>query len=187
MGEILANLENLALEDDEALYCTPPVHDGEISDQDSDISDIEEGNLNHLGRGLLQAEAHVGTKTKNNSDHKIKFLDDELIESCKSVSYKWSKEGKGMKSGTTAFTAKPPSTKSTAAKTPLEFFQLFFDDSLIDKILEETNHYSKQKNADINVSKQELMVFLGSLILLGYMPVPNKRLYWDRDDDVPKY
>ena len=26
MGEILANLEDLALEDDEALYCTLPVH-----------------------------------------------------------------------------------------------------------------------------------------------------------------
>ena len=45
MGEILANLEDLALEDDEALYCTLPVHDGEISDQDSDISDIERRQL----------------------------------------------------------------------------------------------------------------------------------------------
>ena len=30
------------------------------------------------------------------------------------------------------------------------------------------------------------MIFLGGLIMFDYIPLPNKRLNWDRVDDVPK-
>ena len=86
--DILAHLEDIELQEDKTLYCTIPVHDGENSDHNSDIIDIEKGNLNHLDQRLLQAEAHVETKNKKNSEHEIKCLDDELIKSGKSVSYK---------------------------------------------------------------------------------------------------
>lgn len=81
---------------------------------------------------------------------------------------------------------KPPSEEASMAKTPMEFFQLFFTEDLISKILDETNKYGLQKNNHLGVKVDELYTFLGGLLLSGYGKYPNKRMYWSNQDDVPK-
>lgn len=71
-------------------------------------------------------------------------------------------------------------------RTPLQFFSLFFSDDLISKIVVETNLYAQQANANLNVTKDEMYVVLGGIILSGYAKYPNKRMYWSNMNDCPK-
>lgn len=71
-------------------------------------------------------------------------------------------------------------------KTPLEFFYLFFDEEVLANIENQTNLYAQQKNYNLNMTRSELLVVFGGLLLSGYGKYPNKRLYWSNESDVPK-
>lgn len=71
-------------------------------------------------------------------------------------------------------------------KTPLEFFHLFFDEEVLANIEEQTNLYAQQKNCTLQMTRNELLVIFGGLLLSGYSKYPNKRLYWSNETDVPK-
>lgn len=68
--------------------------------------------------------------------------------------------------------------------TPLEFFQFFFSDDLIKKIVKETVKYAVQKGAQIELGLDEMKLFLGVLIISGYDSKPRRRMYWEEADDV---
>jgi DNA excision repair protein ERCC-6 len=69
-------------------------------------------------------------------------------------------------------------------KSPLDLFLLIFE-GIIALIHKETNRYAQQKNfQQFYVSTEEIMSFLGILILSGYHPVPEMRHYWSLDDDL---
>lgn len=68
-------------------------------------------------------------------------------------------------------------------KTPLEYFYDFFDESLINLIVVETNRYAMQKNENQTVSNTEIKAFIGVLILSGYMPIPRRRMFWEKEQD----
>ncbi|XP_022206513.2 chimeric ERCC6-PGBD3 protein-like [Nilaparvata lugens] len=80
----------------------------------------------------------------------------------------------------------PCSDGAMECETPLDFFLLFFSDDLLDYICEQSNLYALQKNVDLNLTRDELWVFFGGLLMSGYAKYPNKRMYWSTDDDVPK-
>lgn len=64
--------------------------------------------------------------------------------------------------------------------TPLEFFQQFFNDEVMDMIVTETNRYAlqtKTKNWE-PVSKMEMYSFFGMLVLMGVHQLPVVDLYW---------
>ncbi|KAI4463877.1 transposase is4 [Holotrichia oblita] len=79
-----------------------------------------------------------------------------------------------------------PSTDSRTAKTPLDYFKLFFDMELLSTIVEQSKKYALQKNTSLDLSTDELHVFLGILLFSGYGKYPNRRIYWSNEDDVPK-
>ena len=54
------------------------------------------------------------------------------------------------------------------------------------KIVEETNTYGQQKNKELNFTKEELYVLLGGMLLSGYAKYPNKRMFWNPTEDIPK-
>ncbi|XP_051167638.1 piggyBac transposable element-derived protein 4-like [Leptopilina boulardi] len=65
------------------------------------------------------------------------------------------------------------------AKTASEIFFCLFPDSLVEKIVEETNLYARQKNSKQEpVTKVELLVFLGINILMGIKKLPSYRDHW---------
>lgn len=72
--------------------------------------------------------------------------------------------------------------------TSVDFFSLFFDENVMQHIIQQSNAYALEKNANmpLNVTKEELHVFFGGLLLSGYGKYTNKRMYWAREDDVPK-
>ena len=68
---------------------------------------------------------------------------------------------------------------------PIEVFNLFFDESIIQLITVETKRYADQKGEHtFNVSESEIKAFLGILLLSGYHSLPREKLYWCNDEDV---
>lgn len=71
--------------------------------------------------------------------------------------------------------------KLNELQTPYQFFTYFFNDELIDRIINESIKYSHSKNPDSNftLSKIELLRYLGILTISSVVHVPNVRLYWN--------
>ena len=69
--------------------------------------------------------------------------------------------------------------------TPLSLFERFFDDVVINQIVTETLRYASQKSShDFKITPADLKVFLGILIISGYVVLPGRRCYWSVDDDM---
>lgn len=68
--------------------------------------------------------------------------------------------------------------------TPIDLFSLFFDDSLLQLILDKTEYYAQTKNRTQLIEMSELKAFLGVLILSGYVQLPRRRMFWEREKDA---
>lgn len=64
--------------------------------------------------------------------------------------------------------------------TPYSFFRYFFDDELVQKIANESNLYSVQKNPAkaTNIDTDDIKNFLGILIYMSVINLPSARHYW---------
>ncbi|XP_071054451.1 piggyBac transposable element-derived protein 3-like [Onthophagus taurus] len=74
-------------------------------------------------------------------------------------------------------------TNSAITENPLELFSNFVDEEVIELILNQSNKYAQQKNRKAKKEKQEVNAFIGVLILRGYMQVPRRRMFWEREKD----
>ena len=62
--------------------------------------------------------------------------------------------------------------------TPFEIFFLFFDDEVVNLVLEFTLKYASDNNRhSFSLQKEELLGFVGILLLSGYHKLPQTRLY----------
>ncbi|XP_072401576.1 uncharacterized protein [Diabrotica undecimpunctata] len=69
--------------------------------------------------------------------------------------------------------------------TPVEMFELFFDEDIISYILNQCTSYALQKNfPDPKISAGEMRCFFAILILSGYNWLPGKKFYWDTKGDM---
>nr|XP_034194934.1 piggyBac transposable element-derived protein 4-like [Osmia lignaria] len=87
----------------------------------------------------------------------------------------------------------PGSQLNSTHTEPLHFFNSFFTDELIRKIVEETNRYANHmiqgKHLEkwstwhtwTNVTRKEMRAFLGIILLMGTMPLPSLKDYWTTD------
>ena len=64
-------------------------------------------------------------------------------------------------------------------KSPIDYFELFFDDELIDYICKMTNHYAIEKNAVnwTNIEQNEMRCFIAILMFSGYVTLPSFNMY----------
>lgn len=67
--------------------------------------------------------------------------------------------------------------------SPYQLFCCFFDNSIIEMLVEYSNRYANQKNENPDITADEMYSFLGILILSGYSIVPRRRMYWENADD----
>lgn len=69
--------------------------------------------------------------------------------------------------------------------SPVEVFELFFDSEVIQYLVSESNKYAVQKNdSNPSISEEEMKVYLGILLLSGYVELPEKRSFWEDALDV---
>ncbi|XP_022823398.1 piggyBac transposable element-derived protein 3-like isoform X1 [Spodoptera litura] len=67
-------------------------------------------------------------------------------------------------------------------KTPQQYFKKFFSDELLDYIVDMTNLYSVQdQGKSINVTKKEIEIVLGIVIIMGIVKMPAIEDYWSND------
>lgn len=60
-------------------------------------------------------------------------------------------------------------------------FQLFFDDNVIEMLVEETNRYAAQHNISKLCDKYLIQRFIGILLFSGYHHVPHVKLFWSME------
>ena len=79
---------------------------------------------------------------------------------------------------TTQYTKIPSSSEAQSCKTTTELFDLFFSGHIFKYFEEQTNLYGVQKNTNIDVTAEEMRVFIGGILLSGYAKYSNRIMYW---------
>ena len=79
-----------------------------------------------------------------------------------------------------------PGPKVPLPSDPLGLFSLFFDNTLVDLIVEETNRYAEQTlqgtNKEWSTDAQEIRAYMGFMILMGINQLPEIRDYWSTNE-----
>lgn len=179
-AEALALLEDLDKEGD--VYMGFP-ENHELSDGDSDLSDDEAtASSNKLGGNLLSSSAEL--RYERESSDEEEEIAEERPSKKRKTNRKWTKD---LPKNITNFECtKPISDQAKEAKTPTDYFELFLTSDLLDLIVEQSNNYALQKNRTLNVTRNEIKLFLGGLFLSSISPLPNKKKYWSSGDHIPK-
>ncbi|KAF6217180.1 hypothetical protein GE061_001534 [Apolygus lucorum] len=69
--------------------------------------------------------------------------------------------------------------------TPVQMFEEFIDEEVVNLIVTETTRYALQKNVpDSNITTDEIRCFLGILYFTSYHNLPSKRMYWEKSPDT---
>ena len=69
-------------------------------------------------------------------------------------------------------------------RTPSSFFELFFDDAVIEHITQMTNMYAMQNSKQLGATASEIRLTIAILLISGYIPLANRRMYWELSEDV---
>lgn len=184
----------------------PPEEKSADTEGDSDDSDEETANPNHLSRGILQQSCEVRFNDSDfdeeddniplsvNRNNLASTSKEYVLPMTPTVNtsnpkrrrqYNWS-VNIPLYNINQICTPRAPSEAASFAKTPLEFFNLFWSETIIEHIVTQSNKYAQQKNAPLNITREEFYVVLGAMLLSGYTKCPNKRMYWSSTEDVPK-
>lgn len=75
-------------------------------------------------------------------------------------------------------------TENVEDISPIGLFDQIFSDTLINFIVTETNRYASSHNKSGNITRKEIKAFLGVLILSGYVSLPSRRMYWEKEIDT---
>ncbi|XP_042228896.1 piggyBac transposable element-derived protein 3-like [Homarus americanus] len=78
------------------------------------------------------------------------------------------------------------SSNKYLGKEMFEIFKLFFTDEIISHLTEQTNLYAHRdkNNKDFCVDENDMMKFLGLLLISGYHSVPSENDYWSSSEDL---
>ena len=98
------------------------------------------------------------------------------------INLKWKKCD--LKTLASAFRNVPLRSLLNRKITPYALFNLFFDEEVIQFIVEMTNMYAAQKGHNFRTTDDEVRLFLAILLLSGYNELPRKYLYWEQQSDV---
>lgn len=65
----------------------------------------------------------------------------------------------------------------------LNYFELFFNVTFLNLIVNESNLYALQMNTELNLTILELKAVIGILLIMGFNVLPSMRLYWSKNDN----
>lgn len=67
-------------------------------------------------------------------------------------------------------------------REPIQYFRDFFDDDLMDLIVHQSNlFYFQRRDRPLNLDRNELEQFLGTLVYMSVIHLPRPRLYWSSE------
>lgn len=169
------------------ILCPPVVRDE--TDEESGKSDEENLDPNNLTRYQVLAPAIVEQQQIDNcSDEEGEdFLSIETSSAQESNisllrDFSWKDTTDIQQSSRPLF----PESNNTHYNnlTPSEILMLFIDDKIVEHIMYSSNIYAAQKgNVTHQMSKDEFYAMLGIFILSGYNQGPNRRMFWEFQED----
>lgn len=174
--EVLAMLEDEDFTTAD-VYLAPP--DG---DSDGDSADEEGGTFDNLTANQLNAEAEVVVHRANGEEECITDDPDTQTEGSQTVrnyprtqknDRRWRAQDIQPTTGEPVQEDQRPPKFLNADLSPCELFQLFFDDEMMEFIIEMSQTYAQQKGDHAwTISYDDICVFIGILLLSGYVPLP---------------
>ena len=169
------NDDELKSEDVNEIIIFPP-DDGNETYEDSD--DDNTGDLNRMTADQLRSTAEV--VLKNHVDEEI-VRNSPVRKKAKKVTRKWKEEK--------TFQSSVISVDINRYDLPEDIdcvtcWESVFTDDLFDFLVDMSNLYASQKNHVLNLTREELKVYVGILLLTGYMTPKNMRMFWETKTDV---
>ena len=94
--------------------------------------------------------------------------------------FKWRKREPVIEN--TEFRGESFSPPPTEIPDPQEYFKIFWDDSIMNNLVEQTNLYSVQKTGkSIDTNLKEMQQFIGINLLMSIVQLPSYTMYWSAD------
>ncbi len=90
----------------------------------------------------------------------------------------------GFKRAFIDFDEKAPDYRSSK-KLPVEYFNQFLSKSMIRKLTVSTNHYAAQREISLNSICEEIEQYIGILLHMGTVWMPDIRGYWKPETRYP--
>jgi DNA excision repair protein ERCC-6 len=172
----------------------PPIEDtGAATDCDSEKSDDEnEGNIHHLPRRILQAEALI--EIQNECEEATTNVGDgdgdHLASACIPPKRRKITNRTWLKRDQCSSLPEPPTVGLSddvieKCQTPFDAWKLMLTAKLLSNITEQSNLYAAQlpEAAYPAIQESEVLVYIGICLLSGYAKVPDKEMYWERSAD----
>ncbi|KAL3220657.1 hypothetical protein MRX96_029737 [Rhipicephalus microplus] len=163
LNDILNSVD--AGEDEPSVVAILPPHNYAAAVTDEESGDEEGTSMDHLPGSTLRAEVVDSFSGPNDDEDK-----EERPAKLQKHHVKWNKRDLNS-----CFPVGQSCESDSAEETPLtpvEAFEIFFNDEVINLLVENTSTYAQQKNRLLNVHAGEMKCFLGILLLSGYVPVP---------------
>jgi DNA excision repair protein ERCC-6 len=177
------------------IFISPP-DDPNCSDEDSG-EENGNGDYNNLSSKQLQADAVASVKTVDGNNIQIGLGNSFEKEDAPSPAKRMKRQTKKDSSTVRKWVKEDlPSENRHKAEDfaplyenldlgPASTFELFFDDEVIDMIVQQTKSYAMMKGRhNITITTDKIRLFLAILFTSGYAPLPRRRMYWEPSDDV---
>ena len=83
-------------------------------------------------------------------------------------------------------TVQDPQPQQLDSATPISIFELFFDDEVIQFMVNMTNLYARRDklNHHFKIDNNQMRLLMAMLLLTGYTCLPRRRLYWETETMV---
>ncbi len=141
------------------------------------------------GRGRGQVHRPESEDRSSGQNESQDERSDRSESEQRNAEWKWSSSKLQVRNNTIAYTDNHgPKGDSLNSITPLDFFQLFLDDGMIDLFVRETNRYACQQCLENNhlspwsdVTREEMLAFISLNIGMGIISLPSIRDYWSRE------
>lgn len=78
---------------------------------------------------------------------------------------------------------RPPQMFLPGGSDPMTYFKYLLTDQILEDIVRESNLFASQKDPaiDLQLTKDELLKFIGTVLYMSCVKIPNTRYYWSSD------
>jgi hypothetical protein len=185
LAQLLEELEKDDVVDfPEQILIFPPENANDDCDTDEDSGDEDLVVPDNLPGAQLSAEVEVQSSENNSQDWDS---DDNkplstFVERRPKVLKNFEYESSDLEITTFSDWKDVSSVQNNLS--PAATFKLFFDQEVINLVLYFSNIFAQQKNRAGDIAADELLCFIGVLLLSGYVPLPRKKMFWQNRDDT---
>jgi hypothetical protein len=168
----------------EQILIFPPENANDDCDTDEDSGDEDLVVPDNLPGAQLSAEVEVQSSENNSQDwdsddnKPLSTFVERRPKVLKNVEY----ESSDLEITTFSDWKDVSSVQNNLS--PAATFKLFFDQEVINLVLYFSNIFAQQKNRAGDIAADELLCFIGVLLLSGYVPLPRKKMFWQNRDDT---